>query len=431
MRPQSFVRLIAQLFAAAVYLLSATLSIGVLPRQALGFISLWDLHAQSPSQAQQANGRNVTTPPHSLTTALNTALAQGQIERAREILGEFLQTPHLDSNVLLQVGIKLAQQELYPESAQVFARCIKDYPELFEGYYNLALAEYALAKFPEALEVIAKVPHSSRRQDVARLYLRGKIEDAMGEARQAERDLSAAFAGAPGEENYALDLGLFYMRRQNYQRAAEVFQQGTAIQGHSPFQLLGLSLAQFLGGRPAESVETCRRILSRQPDFSPARLLMAFALYMDGKFDEAEKVAAAGLAAPHPFPYLYYLHAVVLLKLQSRDYDRMLSDLALATRAIPDCSLCYLIQSKVHRAIGRPEAATDDLEKAIALDPTFAEAWYRLASLYDQAGRRADALRARTRFRGLKEEKTNRETEMIRNVFLQTLAGGSTPVGVH
>jgi hypothetical protein len=35
---------------------------------------------------------------------------------------------------------------------------------------------------------------------------------------------------------------------------------------------------------------------------------MSFALYMDGNLGEAEKVAAAGLKAPQPPPYLHYIY---------------------------------------------------------------------------------------------------------------------------
>jgi len=77
--------------------------------------------------------------------------------------------------------------------------------------------------------------------------------------------------------------------------------------------------------------------------------------------------------------------------------------------------------------MGERDAATADLEKAVGLDSTFSEAWYRLASLYDQGGRHTEAQQARRRFEELKEDKANRETEMLRDVFLKTLGGEGPP----
>jgi tetratricopeptide (TPR) repeat protein len=343
------------------------------------------------------------------------------------LVPKFLADPNVTADTLLRIGVNLAQHELFPEAADVFERCVKDHPALFEGYYNLALAELALRKYPAALATIQKAPSASRPQEVARTYLRGKIELALGQEARAEQELAAAFAVAPQEENYAMDLGLAYIHAWKYQAAVEVFKKAGSYQKDSPFLLFGLSLAQFLGGQNAESIETCHTVLSLHPDFSPVRVLLAFALTMQGKVDEAAQVAAQGLHDPAPFPYLYYIHAVALLKQQSKDYDAILKDLALAERSIPRCSLCYLAQSKAHQKMGECDAATVDLGKALELDSTLAEAWYRLASLYDQEGHHAEAQQARRRFEELKENKGDRETEMLRDVFLKTLGGEDSP----
>jgi tetratricopeptide (TPR) repeat protein len=374
---------------------------------------------QSPPAAQ-ARGQ-------ALGKQIQDSLAKGDLAAAQRLVPEFLHQPRLPIDTLLPTGVSLAQYELYPEAADVFGRCVNDFPNLFEGYYNLALAELALRKYPEALATLAKAPRTAPAGEVARTYLRGKIEAALGKSVEAERDLSAAFAAAPREENYALDLGLYYVRAYKYREALAVFQKATRLLEDSPFLELGLGLTQFLGGQTGESAETCRTLLALQPDFSPARVMMAYNLYMQGKIDEAAKIAEQGLRDPHPFPYLYYLHAVCLIKLQSKDYHLILNDLSLAVQAIPNCSLCYLAISKIHEREGDQNTATADLEKAVGMDPTYAEAWYRLASLYEQTGNHGAAQQARHRFQELQANKTDRDTEMLRKMFLNALGGEGSP----
>ncbi len=377
--------------------------------------------------AESEGAQTVPTPSRTLGGQIEDALAKGNPDAVRMLVPKFLAAPNVSADMLLRTGVNLAQHEMFPEAADVFGRCVKDHPELFEGYYNLALAELALRTYPAALATIQNAPPASPPEELARTYLRGKIESALGQNAQAEQDLAAAFAAAPQEENYALDLGLAYLRARKYQPAVEVFEKAGSFQKDSPFLLLGLGLAQFLGGQNAESIATCHTVLRLHPDFSPVRVLLAFALTMQGNAREAAQVAAQGLHDPAPFPYLYYIHAAALLKQQPQDYNGILKDLALAERAIPACSLCYLAQSKAHEKSGERDAATVDLERAVGLDSTLAEAWYRLAGLYDQAGRHAEAQQARRRFEELKENKTHGETEMLRDVFLKTLGGEGSP----
>lgn len=379
------------------------------------------------AEAQAVGVQNPGAPSTTLQGEIEDALARQNFDAARMLVPKFLAQPGLSADVLLQTGINLAQHELFLEAAEVFGQCVKDHPALFEGYYNLALVQLALRQYPTALATIQRSQPASPVQEVARTYLRGKIELGLGQNSQGEKDLAAAFAAAPQEENYALDLGLAYIHARTYQPAVEVFEKANRFHKDSPFLLLGLGLAQFLGGYNAESLATCRAGLNLHPDFSPLRVLLAFALIMQGHIDEAAQVSGQGLQEPDPFPYLYYIHAASLLKQQSKDYDGILKDLALAERSIPACALCYLAQSKAHQKMGELDAATADLKKSLEMDSTLAEAWYRLASLDDQAGRHAEAQQARRRFEELKENKANRETEMFRDLFLKALGGENSP----
>jgi tetratricopeptide (TPR) repeat protein len=379
-----------------------------------------------PLEARSAEFREAQAEPDgtavtSLQLSFEKALSEGEISKARTILHQLLQHS-LNSEALSKLGVALAQKELYSEAVEVFTRWATDYPKMFEPHYNLALAYLAVQRYPEALSALEKTPESSKVQATARLYMRGKILDALGRTGEAEQNLSTAFSGAPQQENYALDLGLLYLRQRAYPKATAVFSRGSSFHPRSSYLLLGLSLSQFLGGKSLESVETCRKLLAFDANFSAGRLLLGFALYQKGDFEEAERAAAQGLAAAHPNPYLYYLRAAALLKLQSKDYDRISQDLAIATGAIPECALCYLAQSKVHEARGDLQSAVADLESAVKLDPNFEEAWYHLSIVYTRLGRREEATRASEEFSRLKSEKTNRDTEILRDMFLKTLA---------
>jgi tetratricopeptide (TPR) repeat protein len=367
---------------------------------------------------------NEATPKSSsdaLVQSLERALSERKAQGAHDLLIQILKRPRLSSDFLLRLGIQLADRELYGEAAEAFQRCIQEHPEVFEAYYNLALADIARQKWEEALATLQRAPHQSRAEVSACSYLRGKVEASQGKTSEAEDDLSEAFARAPQNPTYGMDLGLFYVHEHAYLKATTVFERAARFNSRSSFLLLGLSLSRFLAGQHEQSIRALRKLLSMQPDFAPAQLLLTFALSAGGRLEDAEKVARQGRNSPHPSPYLYYLDASVLVKLQSQQYKRIFEDLRIAQRDIPSCSLCHLTESKAHQAQGNVAQAIADLEIAVRLDPSFPEAWYRLASLYRRVGRSRDASWAQDQFQKLKADNEGREIQMLRENFLQAL----------
>ena len=356
-----------------------------------------------------------------LLESLERALSEGKAQEAHHFFLEILNRPHPTSDVLLRAGIQFAEREMYSEATDAFERCVHEHPSIFEAYFNLALADIAQQKWDDALATLQQAPRQSRSEILACSYLRGKVEYSQGKMTEAERDFSNAFWGAPHNPAYGMDLGLLYIQQRAYLQAAAVFGHGAELNPRSPFLLLGLSLSRFLAGQNEKSLETLTKLLSMRPDFSPAEVLLTFVLSVEGKLEEAEKLARRGLNAPDASPYLYYLDASILVKLQSRQYKRMLDELSIARQKIPSCSLCYLTESKVYEMQGNSDAAIADLETATRMDPSFPEAWYRLANLYRRRGRSAEGSQAENRFEELKATKEEREVQMLRENFLQSL----------
>ena len=101
----------------------------------------------------------------------------------------------------------------------------------------------------------------------------------------------------------------------------------------------------------------------------------------------------------------------------------MLHDLNEAKRGIPNCAFCYFAESKVHQEMGDEGAAIADLEELVTrVDAGFSQGWYRLANLYQRAGRHDDAGKALARFRSIKATQTDIEAEYLRKVFLSALS---------
>jgi tetratricopeptide (TPR) repeat protein len=357
-----------------------------------------------------------------LAAALDRALEGRQTERASQLVAEIVARPNIELNVLLETGEKLAERELFELARVVFARSVSAYPESFEARYSLALTDFALRKFSEGQATLENTGHLSTEQHLMREYLQGKLYDALGQNDLAERSFLAALQGAPQQENYALDLGLHYLRRHLYAKALATLKAGVRYHPDSIYLELELGLAQILGDDGSRAVATCRRILAKEPKFDPARLLLVLAYYLNGDNRNCAAETAAALRRPDAAAYLFYLHAAALLKLNSDEYAVMLKDLDEANRQIPGCAFCYFAQSKVHQKMGNEDAAIADLEILVTrVDPEFAQGWYRLSKLYQRGGRPDDADKALEKFRSINGEHDAQEMEYLRKVLLSAV----------
>ncbi|MGI8961808.1 MAG: tetratricopeptide repeat protein [Bryobacteraceae bacterium] len=313
-------------------------------------------------------------------------------------------------------ALQLAQQEKYADAADIFRSILVRNPDDAEARYNLSLALMALGKPQEALSTLQGWRDASNT--VPFRYLRGKLEASLNKDKDAEKDLVFAAEAKPEREPYVLDLGIFYIRHQSFVQAISTLKRGLRYHPDSVYILLSLALAQSFAGT-ADATETARRILKTNPEFGPARLVLAHALYMDGDYSGCEGETSTAVRAGNRNPYLFYLRAASRSKLNSTDWGDMLADLDTVQKSIPDCTICWLVRSKVDEARGDLSAAISDLEHIVSTHPSFRPAWSRLAMLYKRANRTKDSNRAREMYQRMRaKEELDGEKQLAERYLL-------------
>lgn len=350
-------------------------------------------------------------------TELSAALAVNNLQRVHAVEQQLLAGP-ASEDTLLNAGAALAQHDMLPDAARVFAKCMQRFPDSFEAKYNLALARVGLNDYRAAEQVLSSASPRSPRESAALKYLKGKVYAATGRPAQAIQFLQAAYKANPQEENYALDLALLYLRSYAYVPAIEVLKASLARHPDSEELSLELALANALAGRRAESLTLCAKLRREQPDLSTPILIAAFVNCAAADYPACEAEAAAGLSRPKPDPYFYYLHSEALWNSSSQNRAEMLSELNAAVSRMPRCSVCLLLRSRVLDGEGNESAAIADLKAALAHNPQLAQAWYRLSVLYRNAGQTEEAADAVRHYRALQQRQEDAEVNAFREQLL-------------
>jgi predicted Zn-dependent protease len=322
------------------------------------------------------------------------------------------------AETLLSAGALLAQHEMLTDAATMFERCSQRFPSLFEAKYNLTLARIGLNDYTAAEKAIRSISPTSVREAAAVQYLRGKIYASTGRPAEALKSLESAYRGNPDEENYALDLGLLYIRSSAYVPAIQFLEPALARHPESEDLAIELALSNALAGRQAAALAVCQKLLEQNPHQSMPRMIAAFANCLTADYRACETEAAAGLALSDANPYLHYLYAEALWNSNSPDRQRALSELTAALVAMPSCSVCFLLRSKVFEYAKDYPAAIADVKAVLRQDAESGPAWYRLSALYQKTGESAEAANAVRRYRALREQQTDKEVESFREQFI-------------
>jgi predicted Zn-dependent protease len=357
---------------------------------------------------------------------LMSALAAKNVEGARAA-EERLLRGNESVDTLLNAGALLAGHDMLADAAAVFEKCADRFPASFEAKYNLALARIGLDDYGAAEKTVKEISPASSKESAAVDYLTGKLYNGLGRQQEARQSFEKAYDANPGEENYALDLALLYIRFAAYVPAIEILQQARARHPESEELGLELALADALSGQMADAVSVCRQLTQRDPAWPTPHVIAAFAQCFGANYKACEAEAYTGLTLPHPNPYLYYLHAEALWNDGSNERDKVLAELGKAIDSMPACSVCLLLRSKVLEAAHDEQGAMADLKAAVANDPQLASAWYLLSALYRKTGQPAEASTAINRYRALRAAQANGEIESFRKQFLSSLADKSNP----
>ena len=272
-------------------------------------------------------------------TQLKDALAVNKEAEIRAVEQRLI-SAQATRSTLLAAGVLFAQHDRLTDAATIFEKCAHEYPSSFEAKYNLALTRIGLAKYPAAFEVLNSISPVTADQKAAVQYLTGKAFLATNHLQEAQRYLASAYAQRPGEENYALDLALLYIRSAAYVPAIEVLRPAFAAHPESEELAIELALADALAGRYSDGISICRRLEQQDPALPLPGLIAAFSYCTAKNYKACEAEASAGLESPHPHPYLYYLRARAVWDSGAADHTRALADVSKAIEQIPECTAC-------------------------------------------------------------------------------------------
>jgi tetratricopeptide (TPR) repeat protein len=296
-----------------------------------------------------------------------------------------------------RLGEYFAGQKNYSSAVVYLGKAYEIDSSAYDNAYDLALSQLLAGDAASSRRLVEELLARQDRPDLHNLL--GSIEEASGNFRDAAKQYEVAARQDPSEKNL-FDLGTELLKYHGYREAAQVFEYATSRYPKSAQLRVSLGVAQYSLGEYRAAVET----LCRAVDLDPKD---ARALDFLGKMhDVAPELSAEVTNRLKHFSELYprnpaanYYYALALASTEGNHT----ASVALLQKAIaenPSYAEAHYQLGLTYANSGSDSQAIAELEKTIKLRPDLKSAHYRLAQLYakqgdkDRAEREYQAVRA-------------------------------------
>ena len=348
-------------------------------------------------------------------------LDQGRGQEADAMLKSFIRSaPYED---LLNAGSRFGETGKSAAAVNVFERAVQLKPDSYDATFNLGFAYYHQSNWDKALETLNRIPAQQSGDQADYHYLRGKIEAALHQEQAAGEEYLAALKLEPDNESVCSDSGLLFFQFENFWKSLDVYEKCAQRLPDSASIETGLGLTYFRLGKYDDAASTFQKVLNLRPDADAAREALAFLDYVSGHLAEAKQLVESRLNSAGADYYLYYLHALVLRRLEPRgDPSAALRSLDEALRLSPQFAPAYFQRARLRNDVGETSRALADLDTATRLDRTYAEPFYLMAQIDYRLGKPEQAEQARHEYSVReKEREEQQQKELVENRLLQAL----------
>ena len=292
-----------------------------------------------------------------------------------------------------QLGKWLVDEERPNEGIAYLERATGINPGDFENLYELSLAYFKTANYSYAKTELGLVlqTEADAQQKADAHHLLGEVDEKLDDSLEAVREFQRAAELNPSEHDL-FDWGSELLLHRAAEPAVEVFTKGNRLFPHSVRMLTALGASLYVFGAPEKAAQRFCEASDLNPQDPNPYLFM-------GKIQATEAMASEAVAQRlQRFPKLQpenalanYYYAVSLWKARKSAADdgtlaRIKSLLTKSVHLDPKLGEAYLQLGIVYAEEKEMPKAISAYEQAITATPDLAEAHYRLAQAYRQAG---------------------------------------------
>lgn len=282
-----------------------------------------------------------------------------------------------------QLALLMTESRMYPDAVERFRVIEKAQQGSWVSRVDLALALLNADEAREAAAILARLVEERPNDKKATALLASAYELA-GDNEKALGAYRTAVIADPDNADLRLDYARLLMEMDRYAEAASIVQAGIERSPDSYALTIRRGSIETLQGKLADAQRSFRAAIDEHPEISLGYFALAQSYMRYGHDQQALAVLAMAHGKSRPDAKMEYLEGMVLEHLGRRDE---------AIMALRESIRLDAAVAEPHYELGRllfeggsPEPAKGELERAAALAPDHANAFYQLSRIYGRLG---------------------------------------------
>lgn len=296
-----------------------------------------------------------------------------------------------DLSLRQRIAELLISQGLFAEAVPDMSAAVEMEPTRPDLLFNLALAQFKAGQPKDAL---ASAERSKSLKDSAETeQLIADIQESQGNNLAAVKSYQAAVELAPGDEKYQLALAMEFIVHSNFEPAKLVLEEAAQTHPKSWRIQLALGMVEYFHGTKQEA----SKILLHAAELAPApEIVLGYLAEVElaevSVPDPAAVARICDFANKHSGAARHEMYCATLqfrTDYALRDKSRVTGiarRLELASKALPEEAQPHCELGKLYRWTEEWVLALRESEVCVKMDPSSAEAHYRLAQIYQHKG---------------------------------------------
>jgi tetratricopeptide (TPR) repeat protein len=262
---------------------------------------------------------------------------------------------------------------------------LDEHPKQLPARFMRAVARFELQNYQQSLEDMNRALKAEPEDPLMHAY-RGKIDLKLKRSEAAIEDFTKAMQGQPGDAIYYFDRALAHLQLNDNRAAIDDFTKAIELNPNDVASELARANAYLAVGETQQAIDDCDaalQLISRyssepveqRPDLAGIYSLRARCRIRNGDYDAALEDAKRSLALDEHWADGYFSRGLVALALKQYDEAGQQFDKAveLSSQESRGHARALYYRARVHQAQGEAEAARQDREEALRLDPKVAD----------------------------------------------------------